>query len=169
MPDTSTHSDAMKEKRRLFACNYVCLGSVREAALQSGFPPQDALTQGMRLLCEPACKKLIDKLRQSCCIGSPEIMSGFNRLAFGSPNDAVYLVFSDELPPADIISKLDLFNVSEIKRLKGGGVEVKLFDRQKALEKMLDCLCSADNSSSAASLLNALTQPQSSELICDEN
>lgn len=31
MPDTSTHSDAMKEKRRLFACNYVCLGSVREA------------------------------------------------------------------------------------------------------------------------------------------
>lgn len=37
MPDTSTHSDAMKEKRRLFACNYVCLGSVRDRIWQSSY------------------------------------------------------------------------------------------------------------------------------------
>jgi hypothetical protein len=83
-------------------------------------------------------------------------MSGLERLAFGSCNDAVYLVFSEELPPADVISGLDLFNVSEVKRVKGGGVEVKLFDRQKALEKLLEYLNTVDNSKNAASLLQAL-------------
>ena len=86
-----------------------------------------------------------------------KIMSGFERLAFGSCNDAVYLVFSEDLPPPDVIAKLDLFNVSEIKRVKGGGVEVKLFDRQKALERMMEFINCQDSTKSAASLLSALT------------
>jgi hypothetical protein len=31
---------------------------------------------------------------------------------------------------------LELFNVSEIKRPKGGGIEIKFFDRMKALERL---------------------------------
>lgn len=31
---------------------------------------------------------------------------------------------------------MDLFNISEIKRVKGGGMEIKFFDRIKALEKL---------------------------------
>ena len=34
------------------------------------------------------------------------------------------------------IEKLDLFNVSQIKRQKGGGIEIKFFDRLKALERL---------------------------------
>ena len=37
-----------------------------------------------------------------------------------------------------MLAKADLFNVSEIKRIKGGGVEIKFFDRQKALERLSD-------------------------------
>jgi hypothetical protein len=84
------------------------------------------------------------------------IWNGFERLAFGNINDAVLLVFSDELPPPSTISKLDLFNVSELKRVKGGGVEVKIFDRQKALEKMLEYSNSTDSSTTAKGLIEAL-------------
>lgn len=33
---------------------------------------------------------------------------------------------------------MDLFNISEIKRKKGGDVEIKFFDRLKALEHLRD-------------------------------
>jgi len=41
----------------------------------------------------------------------------------------------DTLSPEEI-EKLDLFNVSDIKRPKGGGLEIKFFDRLKALERL---------------------------------
>lgn len=77
-------------------------------------------------------------------------------LAFGSCNDAVVLAFAEELPPKSVIEKLDLFNVSEIKRVKGGGVEIKLFDRLKALEKLYEIENSSENHDKAAEIINAL-------------
>lgn len=148
---------SLNDMQKLFCCNYVKLGNVGEAAVKAGFSPETALMDGMECLENKACRRLISRLKKSCYSGSAEIISGLERLAFGSCNDAVYLVFSEELPPPQVISKLDLFNVSEIKRVKGGGVEVKLFDRQKALEKMLDFLNCSDNANGAESLLAALT------------
>lgn len=87
------------------------------------------------------------------------IWNGLERLAFGSINDAVFLVFSEELPPPSTIAKLDLFNVSELKRVKGGGVEIKIFDRQKAIEKMLDYANETDHSATAKNLIEALRAP----------
>ncbi|CDD52605.1 terminase small subunit [Ruminococcus sp. CAG:379] len=54
------------------------------------------------------------------------------------------------------LSRLDLFNVSEIKKVKGGGLEIKFFDRQKALERMYEYASSADSGATARSLLAAL-------------
>jgi hypothetical protein len=82
--------------------------------------------------------------------------AGLQRLAFGACNDAVKLAFSDELPPSHMLEKMDLFNVSDIKRVKGGGVEVKLFDRQKALEKLYEIASNNDGDSSALSFIKAL-------------
>ena len=45
------------------------------------------------------------------------------------------LLLSDDIQNVDIDS-LDLFNVAEIKKQKGGGIEIKFFDRIKALEKL---------------------------------
>ncbi len=41
---------------------------------------------------------------------------------------------------------LDLFNISEIKRVKGGGMEIKFFDRLKALEKLGQVISTTDKS-----------------------
>ncbi len=63
------------------------------------------------------------------------ILSGYEKLAFGNVGDAMRLLFSDE-PDRCALDTLDLFNVAEIKRPKGGGIEIKFFDRIKALQCM---------------------------------
>lgn len=84
------------------------------------------------------------------------VKAGLERLAFGNCNDAVVLAFADELPPTDVISGLDLFNVSEIKRDKGGGVEIKFFDRLKAIEKLYEIENDFENRDKASELIDAL-------------
>ncbi len=65
-----------------------------------------------------------------------EVASGLRHLAFGNISDAITLLFADDETILEKIPSLDLFNISEIKRPKGGGMEIKFFDRIKALEKL---------------------------------
>lgn len=76
----------------------------------------------------------IDKQRETT---QNDIAIGYQRLAFGCISDAISLLFSDEISREEI-EKMDLFNISEIKRKKGGDIEIKFFDRLKALEKLQD-------------------------------
>lgn len=69
-------------------------------------------------------------------ITQKDVTEGFRRLAFGEIQDAVTLLFETEDEILKNLPNLDLFNVSEIKRVKGGGMEIKFFDRLKALEKL---------------------------------
>ena len=102
-------------------------------------------------------------------LGDPEeaaVRAGYSRdealgaameLLKSSCNDAVQLAFSDELPPQDVLGRLDLYNVSEIKRVRGGGVEVKVFDRIRALEKLYELENALTESGRAEALIRALT------------
>lgn len=146
----------LMEKRNAFCCYYVLLGNVAEAAEKAGFCRENALTEGVKCLKSAGCRRTIAALRDILS-DSSNVTAGLKRLAFGSCTDAVYLVFADELPPPDVIEKLDLFNVSEIRRVKGGGVEVRLFDRIKALEKLAELESSCSDRNKAAGLIAALT------------
>lgn len=79
---------------------------------------------------------------------------GYERLAFGSTADAFRLLMSTAEDAPDV-DKLDLFNVSEIKKPKDGAMEIKFFDRLKALEQLGDIPESTDT---AASFYEALTK-----------
>ena len=61
------------------------------------------------------------------------IRRGYEKLAFGGIADAVRLLFTEE-PDLAALGKMDLYNIAEIKRPKGGGMEIKFFDRLKALQ-----------------------------------
>ncbi|SCX90330.1 hypothetical protein SAMN02910441_00426 [Ruminococcus sp. YE282] len=61
--------------------------------------------------------------------------AGYYRLAFGNIADAVSLLF-EENPTRERLGEMDLFLVSEIKRPKDGTMEIKFFDRLKALEHL---------------------------------
>ena len=76
------------------------------------------------------------------------LREGFERLAFGDVTDAVRLLFAEEINPRTL-KKMDLFNVAEIKRMKGGGMEIKFADRLKALQ-CLEQLRPEDGSDSGA-------------------
>ena len=155
-----------KAKLNAICCNYVVLGNAEEAAVRAGFPRETALSEGIELIKTEECRELISELRQLLC-DSGSVAAGLKRLAFGSCTDAVYLVFADELPPPEVISGLDLFNVSEIKRVKGGGVEVKLFDRLKALEKLFELENAFSGRDKAESLIKALSAEEECEELDD--
>ena len=129
----------MKEltsKEKLF-CTYYSLGRCgREAAVKSGyiFPEKSAAKLLKRRDIAEEIAHL-DKQREAT---QKDITIGYQRLAFGCISDAVCLLFSDEVSREEI-EKMDLFNVSEIKRKKGGDIEIKFFDRLKALEKLAEC------------------------------
>lgn len=93
----------------------------------------------------------IDKQREAT---QKDITIGYQRLAFGCISDAVRLLFSDEVSPEEI-ERMDLFNISEIKRKKGGDIEIKFFDRLKALEKLTD-IGSTNKEDEESSLFSAI-------------
>ena len=149
-------------RRDEFCLRYALLGSIEEAAVQSGFDRETALREGIACLKTKVCRDKISELRELLSEGS-SVVSGLRRLAFGSCKDAVILAFSQELPPSEVIGGLDLFNVSEIKRDKGGGVEVKLFDRLKALEKLYELENALCDGGKVSGLMKALLDPAMEE------
>jgi hypothetical protein len=70
--------------------------------------------------------------RKSARLSSSRAERGLRKIAFGKINDAVSLMFRDKLSP-DELKKLNLNNVAELKQTKDG-LEIKFYDRMKALE-----------------------------------
>lgn len=82
------------------------------------------------------------------------VLIGYERLAFGSTCDAFRLLMSDSDSSIDA-SELNLYNVSEIKKPKDGAMEIKFFDRLKALEYLGN---SPKDDGGAGSLYEALNR-----------
>ena len=146
---------AIKEltsKEKLF-CTYYCINrNGRESAVKSGymFPEKSAVKLLRRRdITEEIAR--IDKQREAT---QRDIAIGYQRLAFGCISDAICLLFSDEVSRQEI-EKMDLFNISEIKRKKGGDIEIKFFDRLKALEKLGD-IWSTQRDDEESSLYSAI-------------
>ncbi len=105
----------------------------REAAALSGY--RDPEHAGLKLLFSKRLKRELENSGGSS-VSLTEVADGLRRIAFGGVADAVRLLYSDELPVD--IDGMDLFCVAELKRPKGGGMEIKFFDRIKALEQLKD-------------------------------
>ncbi len=129
----------IKPKERLF-CRLVA----------DGYSPQDAAFRAE--MTEP--KRTADRLMQRTdireCIRNLSkedalcsARAGYRRIAFGSIADAVRLCLGK--CSADEIERLDLFCVQELKCTEKG-VEVKFFDRIKALERLGELSQSGDDS-----------------------
>ena len=142
--------------KRMFCYYFLKFRNIKEAGIRSGFSENEAFFEGMKILASNGTQRQLEKIKQKADFSSGLVKAGLERLAFGNINDAVKLAFSDEGMSEKELASLDLFNVSEIKRVKGGGVEIKLFDRQKALELLWEMENTADISSSAESFFNAV-------------
>ena len=81
---------------------------------------------------------------------------GLGRLAAVDNRDAVKLALHPEELGDEELGRLDLYGVSSIKTLKGGGVEIKFCDRLKALSLLAELDGGEQNA--AGSLLAALAR-----------
>ena len=142
--------------KKLFIFNFLKQRNVKEAAIHAGFSEDEAIFEGMKFLGRKSVTDKINNLSEKLSNDPYLINAGLERLSFGSINDAVSLVFAENIPSKKELSTLDLFNVSDIKRDKNGGVEIKFFDRQKALEKLWEMKNTVGVTSSAESFLEAL-------------
>lgn len=130
-------STTLSTKERLFCYNYVNNGNVKESALRSGYrrEPERA---GIRLLARKEINNEISRLYKLKNLHlKNKANSGYERLAFGNISDPISLLFSDT-PTLQMLENMDLFNISEIKKNKDGGLEIKFFDRLTAIEKLRD-------------------------------
>lgn len=89
----------------------------------------------MHLLKKESIKEEIRRCTKQRRDEHQNISEGYYRLAFGCVSDAVKLLFADDVSPEEI-DRMDLFGISEIKRKKGGDIEIKFFDRLKALDRL---------------------------------
>ena len=128
---------ALSKKEKLFCLNYVIMPDGREAAVKAGYTmnPQAA---AVKLLSRKEITNEIAALTKTQTPHISEAAAGYRRLAFGSAADALRLVFCEDPPSKEELDEMNLFNVAEIKRPKGGGIEIKFFDRLKPLERLAE-------------------------------
>ncbi|MBE6775893.1 MAG: terminase small subunit [Ruminococcaceae bacterium] len=142
----------VSSKEKLF-CTYYCISrNAGEAAAKAGyiFPEKSAL----RLLRKKEVQAEIEKNDREKRASQKDIISGYYRLAFGCYADAVSLLFKEEITDEQL-RQMDLYNISDIKRKKGGDIEIRFFDRLKALEHLQQLACE-EEADSAATLFSAI-------------
>lgn len=125
----------LAKKEEEFCRYYAVLGNPREASIRAGFTVMPEY-RAMCLLAKKGIVKRIRELEKENPADENLVSAGFRRLAFGSCADAVKLILSCAEGNVPDIDSLDLFSVSEIKYTCNKGMEIKFFDRLKALEKL---------------------------------
>lgn len=131
--------DEMKKltaREELFCRMYAYCRNGREAAVKAGYTVCPEINS-RKLLAKHLIRETIEMYSQEMNITLSEVKAGLRRIAFSSSADAVRLILADDAEELDP-ENLDLFNIAEIKKPKGGGLEIKFFDRIKALEKLGD-------------------------------
>lgn len=155
--DNKKDTDNTTQIKHLFALFYASGKSVKEAGILAGFDKDEAEQEGLKLLKLRSVQKLVKRYVQNGLNNADGVKIGLKRLAFGEINDIMEVVLSEEPIGLNKLFKMNFYNISEVKKVKGGGIEVKIFDRQKAMEKLLEIYKSEDNKTGAEEFLNALT------------
>ena len=98
--------------------------------------------------------RLLDRRLQTA---RQQAFAGYERIAFGDVTDAVRLLFKGDDFDGDV-SGYDLFHVAEIKRPKEGAMEIKFFDRARALEKLASLSMERESSGSLYDAIGSVAE-----------
>ena len=108
---------------------------------------------GADALARPAVRRELAAQRSRGVPGREDALRRLAQIAFGRANDCVRLVLEDDPP----IGELDLTLLSEVKRSEKGAIEVRLADRIRALEELLQAGAADDGA--AAAFFAAVEEP----------
>ena len=127
----------MVEKHRNFVQAYLQCFDAAEAARRAQC--------GADALARPAVRRELAAQRSRGVPGREDALRRLAQIAFGRANDCVRLVLEDDPP----IGELDLTLLSEVKRSEKGAIEVRLADRIRALEELLQAGAADDGADAA--------------------
>ena len=130
----------------------------KEAAIKAGYSSSSAEKTAQQLLyrldINEKKKKIKTDLKKDQIISLA--ITALKRLIFYRPNDVLILALKSQELSENQIENLDLFQISEIKKLKDGGFEFKFTDRIKAIECLISLLDKMDDDSGAENFFKAL-------------
>ena len=137
---------SLTSRQKEFCRYYANSGCIRESAAYAGYSQPEK--SGLALLQRKEINEEIERLFKEKKQNLRQLASlGYERLAFGNVSDAIRLMFSEN-PLEENLDMYDLFNVAEIKRPKDNAMEIKFFDRIKALEKLENSESTSDGTGS---------------------
>lgn len=144
----------MKQREKEFCRLTAVLGNPLTAARRAGYKhPDDAWTE---LIARPDIADEIGRVaREVGKVFRDTLMCSVYRLMAEDNSDAVRLVYRDQISDEEI-RRMNLSGVAEIKRTKDKSVEIKFFDRIKALDKLGELCDTVSDSPSAGGLLEAM-------------
>ena len=148
----------INEQERLF-CLYFARGDgPKPAALKAGYTETPEIS-GLRLL---ESRRIQRRIKRLASVYARPASTALSRLAFGSHSDGIRLALGQAT--GTDINELDLFCVSELKWSKDGALDIKFYDRLRALELLAET-GTAENDDTLESLYRALetTTTQTSE------
>ena len=122
----------LNKKQKNFCYHFVETGNPYEALSISKMKNENISKLMMNDSIRDEIKKIYEYKKQNL---SMKAFIGYERLAFGEILDCIKLMFIKDINDNQL-NDMNLFNVSEIKRFKDGTIEIKFFDRMKALEKL---------------------------------
>jgi hypothetical protein len=129
-------SRKISEKEDIFCKVFAAAGQASRAAALAGLSREE---ECYSLL---ARKDIAAKIKAyaSNIIGgaSNAALAGLMCVASGSIADALELIRGDSIPSAARLRELDLSCVSEVKKTKDGGIELKFYDRLKAVQILFE-------------------------------
>lgn len=135
--DKSKTKKALTKKETTFCKYYVETGNPKEAAKVAGYKNNPQKKAADFLAKESIIKTIENLYKEKKKNLAFKALLGYERLAFGNISDCIKLLFAENLKSAKF-SKMNLFNISSIKKSKDGGMEIKFFDRIQALQKLED-------------------------------
>ena len=148
----------MNEREFLFCKYYYMSQNPKEAAIKAGYSSSAAEKTAQQLLARQDINEYLEKIKTD--LKKDQILSlvitALKRLIFCRPNDVLILALKSQDLSETQIENLDLFQISEIKKLKDGGFEFKFTDRIKAIECLISLVDKMDDDSGAENFFRAL-------------
>lgn len=129
------NSKKLNKKELTFCYHYVESANIKQSAILAGYK-NNPEKKGLSLIFDTRiCDKIESIYKEKRKNLMYRAIIGYERLAFGNIHDSIKLIFSENLNNQKL-EKMDLFNISEIKKPKDDSMEIKFFDRLRALEKL---------------------------------
>ena len=144
----------MKKREKEFCRLTVVLGNPQTAAQRAGYKHPDEVWPELFTRADIAAE-IRRVTREVSKVFRDTLLCSVFRLMTSDNNDAVRLLYHEQMSD-DEIRQMNLSGVAEIKRAKDKSVEIKFFDRIKALDRLSELNEVVTDSASAGGLLEAM-------------